>query len=507
MGHWSGIAALIASVANEHNGPLVAVAALICTLSCYTALTLVARAGKPGNTTSDPWLTAAAVVVGCGVWAMHFVALLAFQPQMRIGYAPGPAMFAAAIGVLCCGVGFAVVIRRHAALGGAVVGAATAAMNYAVMFALRLPAHEHWNFVLVAASVIVAAGLGACSLVLSVKPRWKSQLAAAVLLAAGALAAHFMGMAALSLTPDPAIQVPSEMIPPIWFSVAVTAICVLIVGLGVIGSLVDQHISELEATKVELEQTAEKLSLAAKAATAADQAKSQFLASMSHELRTPLNAILGFSEILKDQSAAPTEGDRVRAYAKNIFDSGTHLLALIDEILDISKLDAGRLDLREEPLDVGVVVASCMNLTEIHAAKANIRLESAVPANFPLLNADDRRIRQILLNLLSNAIKFTEEGGRVQVSARAGQDGIAIAVSDTGIGMAEKEIPVALSRFGQINSSLSRRHTGTGLGLPLSKGLAELHGGTLSIESAAGVGTTVTVLFPPNRMIPVRLAA
>lgn len=507
MWHVSGFVALIASVAKEHNGPLVIVAAMICLLSCYTALTLVARAGRPGKTTSDPWLTAAAVVVGCGVWAVHFVALLAFQPGMRIGYDPAQAMFAAAVGVVCCGTGFAAVVRRYAAMGGGLVGAAAAAMNYAVMAALRLPAHEHWNIALVAASIVVAAGFGTAALVLSARPRWKSQLAAAMLLTAGVLGAHFMGMAALSLIPDPSIQVPSEMIPPIWFSVAVTAICVLIVGLGVIGSLVDQHIRELEATKRELEQTAEKLSLVARAATAADEAKSQFLASMSHELRTPLNAILGFSEILKDQSGGSIEADRVCDYATSIFDSGTHLLALIDDILDISRLDARRLELNEEPLDLRAMVASCLKLTEMHAAKAHVRVEAAVPVDMPRLHADERRIRQILLNLLSNAIKFTAEGGRVDVSARSGRDGIEIAVSDTGIGMTDADIPVALARFGQIDSRLSRKHTGTGLGLPLSKGLAELHGGRLNIESKSGIGTIVTVVFPPERMIPLRRAA
>jgi signal transduction histidine kinase len=377
------------------------------------------------------------------------------------------------------------------------------------MAALRLPAYEHWDMSLVAASIIFAAGFGTVAVALSAKPKWKSQLAAAVLLTTGVLGAHFMGMAALTLTPAPSIPVPSEMIPPIWFTVAVTAVCVLVVGLGVIGSLVDQHIRELEATKRELELTAEKLSLVARAATAADEAKSQFLASMSHELRTPLNAVLGFSEILKEQTACRTEPDRVRNYATSIFESGTHLLALIDDILDISRIDARRLELHEQPLDLGAMVTSCLKLTEMHAVKAHVDVAAMLPANMPRLYADERRVRQILLNLLSNAIKFTSDGGRVEVSVRysgAGA-GVAIAVSDTGIGMTDKDIPVALARFGQIDSRLSRKHTGTGLGLPLSKGLAELHGGTLDIESEVGVGTVVTVQFPPERVMALRKAA
>ncbi|HEY6578157.1 MAG TPA: HAMP domain-containing sensor histidine kinase, partial [Rhizomicrobium sp.] len=223
--------------------------------------------------------------------------------------------------------------------------------------------------------------------------------------------------------------------------------------------------------------------------------------------RTPLNAILGFSELLKDHDRGLFDVARVRTYAGSIFDSGSHLLALIDEILDISKLDAGHLDLHEEWLDLGAVAASCMQLMEIHAGKTHVRLGIDLPEDLPRVYGDDRRIRQILLNLLSNAIKFTAEGGRVQVSVRAGSEGMMVAVSDTGIGMTDKEIPVALARFGQIDSRLSRKHTGTGLGLPLSKALAELHGGELCIESEAGVGTTVTVRFPSDRVVPVRKAA
>jgi signal transduction histidine kinase len=507
MWHLAPVAAAIVSVAKEHDGHLVAVAALICLLSCYTALTLIGRTGKPGTSSSDPWLIAAAVVTGCGVWAVHFVALLAFEPGLRIGYDANQALLAVAIGIIFSGLGFAAVVRGQPALGGAIVGAGAAVMNYAVMAALRLPAHEHWNTALVVASFLTAMGFGAAALDLSSRPQWRSYFAAAVLLTAGALSVHFMGMAALSLTPDPSIAVPSEMIPPIWFSVAITAICVLIVGLGVIGSLVDQHIAKLEATKWQLEQTAEKLSVVAKAATAADEAKSQFLASMSHELRTPLNAILGFSEILKEQSFGPPEAARVRSYSSSIFESGRHLLALIDDILDISKLDAGQLQLNEERIDLGQAVASCMRLMQPCAQKANVRLETTMPEDVPGLYADDRRVRQILLNLFSNAVKFTAEGGRVDVGVLSYCGGLAIAVSDTGIGMTKDEIPIALSRFGQVDSRLSRKHTGTGLGLPLSKHLVELHGGTLNIETEAGRGTTVTVHFPPERVLPVRLAA
>jgi signal transduction histidine kinase len=281
----------------------------------------------------------------------------------------------------------------------------------------------------------------------------------------------------------------------------------LIVGLGVIGSLVDQHICELEATKGELERTAEQLRLALKAASAADKSKSQFLTSMSHELRTPLNAILGFSEILKDPHGRSVEPGRVRDYATSIFASGRHLLELIDDILDLSKVDADHLELSDDAVNVKEAIASCLRLMEPDSAKADVRLHSNVPDGLPALRADDRRVRQILLNLLSNAVKFTPSGGTVDVAVSWNTDGVAISVTDTGIGMAPEEIPVALERFGQIDSRLSRRYTGTGLGLPLTKHLVELHGGTLAVASEAGKGTTVTALFPPYRTDPVRIAA
>lgn len=507
MWQHSPILARLATVVVQHEAKLVIVAALICALACYTALTLIARAGKPGSTSSDPWLTAAAVVVGCGVWAVHFVLLLAYQPGLRVGYDAGQALLAAAAGIVCAGLGFAFIVRgRIVVLGGVAVGSAATLMNYLVMAALKLPAHKSWNIEFVTLSFVVGAALGGAALWCWRKQSdWRGQFAAALLLTAGVLGTHFAGMAGLTLTMDPAIPVPSEMIPPIWFCVAVTAICVLIVGLGVIGSLVDQHIRELETTKAELERTAEQLRLALQAASAADKSKSQFLASMSHELRTPLNAILGFSEIMKE--AHFTDPERVRKYAVNIFESGRHLLDLIDDVLDLSKLDAGHLELIDDSLDVKETIVSCLRLMEPYSAKANVRIRASIPEGLPLLRADNRRVRQVLLNLLSNAVKFTPAEGTVDVSVSRSDNGVAISVTDTGIGMTPDEIPIALERFGQIDSRLSRKYTGTGLGLPLSKTLMELHGGALTITSEAGMGTTVTAMFPPERTEFVRIAA
>ena len=236
----------------------------------------------------------------------------------------------------------------------------------------------------------------------------------------------------------------------------------------------------------------------------ANRAKSDFLANMSHELRTPLNAIIGFSDLLKDEVFGPLGSAKYRGYAKDISDSGQHLLAIISDILDLSKIETGSIDLREESLDVHEVIRVCLSLMTERAEAKGIELISELPGKSgPALRADPRIVKQILLNLLSNAVKFTPSGGRVTVSSQHGRKmGYVLRVSDTGIGMAPDEIPRALSRFGQIGGPFERTYEGTGLGLPLSKSFVELHGGTLELTSEPKVGTTATVTFPPGRIVP-----
>jgi signal transduction histidine kinase len=240
-------------------------------------------------------------------------------------------------------------------------------------------------------------------------------------------------------------------------------------------------------------------------AEAASRAKSEFLANMSHELRTPLNAIIGFAEIIKKRTFG-SGSERYIEYAGDIHNSGTHLLGLINDILNLSKLEAGKLQLQEEDVDLELAVAACMNLVAAAAHEANIRLSVTLDPEALTIRADERRFRQILINLLSNAVKFTPESGGVSVKSMRRNGGLAISVSDTGIGMAPENIPKALAPFDQIERKVRRKQEGTGLGLPLAKQLTELHGGTLKIESEVDVGTTVTVLLPPSRMIVPRRA-
>jgi PAS domain S-box-containing protein len=236
----------------------------------------------------------------------------------------------------------------------------------------------------------------------------------------------------------------------------------------------------------------------------ADRAKSEFLANMSHELRTPLNAIIGFSEMMTQKTFGPLGDHHYEEYSDGIFESGDHLLSLINDILDISKIESGRAELDETEVDIAKAVLDCCRLIEPRSVEAGLSIHSDIRKDLSKLWADERLVKQMLLNLLSNAVKFTESGGEIAISGEFAKDGrVSISVTDTGIGIAAKDIPKAMSTFGQIDGALDRKFEGTGLGLPLVKSLAELHGGGIQIESEAGTGTKVTIWFPRVRVVRV----
>ncbi len=263
--------------------------------------------------------------------------------------------------------------------------------------------------------------------------------------------------------------------------------------------------ARLEREAHELGETIEFLTHARDHAEAADHAKSEFLAMMSHELRTPLNAVIGFSEIMKTEALGPIGSARYREFADDIHASGHHLLNLINDILDLSKIESGKSRLCEDKIEIVKLVDSVVTLVRESARENAIELELDLAVDLPDILADRRKLKQILANLLSNGIKFTPAGGKVSLRSWFDTDdtdrGHVFQVADTGIGIALEDIPKALAPFQQIDSRLSREHEGTGLGLPLTKALVELHGGTLDIQSEVGVGTTVTLHFAPNRMI------
>jgi len=233
----------------------------------------------------------------------------------------------------------------------------------------------------------------------------------------------------------------------------------------------------------------------------ANRAKSEFLANMSHELRTPLNAILGFSDMIAEQSLGPDAVDRYSEYAVDIHKSGRHLLAIIDDILDLAKIEAGHTELAESEVPLSRLMDMFRTFLGHRFVECGIAFEVDVPHDLPSIWIDKRKMAQVIINLLSNALKFTPRGGKVVVSSRIEKDGsLAISVRDTGIGIAREDIQTVLAPFGQVESAFSRKHHGTGLGLPLARSLTELHGGTLSLESDLGQGTTVTVTLPAVRV-------
>jgi PAS domain S-box-containing protein len=260
--------------------------------------------------------------------------------------------------------------------------------------------------------------------------------------------------------------------------------------------------SDLEVKTLELAVLADELEQARRAADLANLGKSQFLANMAHELRTPLNAINGFSEIILKEMFGPIP-ERYKGYVEFIQQGGGHLLSLINDILDLSKIEAGKMDVHVEAVPTEQVAYQAMESLRKAAEERKLALRSDIAANCPILHADPRAVRQILLNLMSNAVKFTPHFGTITLAVRhAGGTGISIEVADTGIGMDPEEIVKALEPYGQVESDLSKKHKGTGLGLPLVKSLAELHGGSMQVKSERGKGTTVTVFLPWSRDLP-----
>jgi two-component system cell cycle sensor histidine kinase PleC len=268
----------------------------------------------------------------------------------------------------------------------------------------------------------------------------------------------------------------------------------------------NELIEQLTAAKIESDK-------ARRRAETASQAKSEFLANMSHELRTPLNAILGFSEIMKGEVFGPLGSPQYATYAHHINDSGQHLLGLINDVLDLAKIEAGRFVVRAVEINVGECIDTALKMFALRASESSLTLKADVEFGLPLLLADERAMRQILLNLLSNAVKFTQAGGTVTAFAhRSAGGGMEIGVRDTGCGIDPADIDTVFEAFGQGQHDIALREKGTGLGLPIVRGLVEAHGGKVKLESELGKGTTFTCVFPRERLtapqpVPIRLAA
>ena len=260
--------------------------------------------------------------------------------------------------------------------------------------------------------------------------------------------------------------------------------------------------AEKDALIGELEQAKAISDEARRRAEAANISKSRFLAQMSHELRTPLNAILGFSEVMKSEVFGEHAIPAYKEYSADIHNSGVHLLGLINEILDLSRIEAGRYELNEESISLTAIVEDCHHLLKLRAANRGITIHDVFESDLPRLWADERAVRQVCLNLLSNAIKFTPQGGEIWLKVGwTASGGQYMSVKDTGPGIPEEEIPVVLASFGQGSNSIKSAEQGAGLGLPIAKSLIDLHGGSFTLKSKLRIGTEVVVTFPPERVV------
>ena len=334
--------------------------------------------------------------------------------------------------------------------GAPITGLAISGMHYAGMAAVRIPAQTTGMFLTSIASVCIGVLASALALDLAVRRNdLRAYSIAAGLLAFGIISMHFTAMSAVVFVPDPTVRISGVVIAPGAVAAAVAASVVLIMGLGMIGAIVDYHlanramgeaarqrahIEELEKTKRRLEKRHERVSKRrSPPPMPPNDAKSRFPAAMSHELRTPLNAVIGFADLFRMEACGPLGDARYREYAEDIRAGGAHLLRLINEILEIASLNSGGIALREEDIDVTAKIARVVRIMLPDATKASVHLDFRIEANLLQLRADPQKLWQMLINLISNAIKFTPAGGEVLILAGMHEDGMAITVKDAGI--------------------------------------------------------------------------
>jgi signal transduction histidine kinase len=361
------------------------------------------------------------------------------------------------------------------------------------------------------AGVMLVAGLGIEAMTAVMAPPFNSQYYAGVILvvvySSSLSRLKFIHALLISIFLIACYQVVTLLINPIPMSAYVSNNFFLVVamGLGLFSAyIVELYIRRAYAAQQVVEENNKLISTSLNEAVRANKSKSEFLATMSHELRTPLNAIIGFSDIIKRQLFGPVGNEKYSDYAKDIYESGSHLLSIINDILDLAKAESGKLQLNEHEFDITRTLEATVRMCRGRAEAGKVELIFFGGQSEVLTYADERLILQVVANLVTNAVKFTPEGGSVRIYVQAApQKGIQIRVADTGIGIAPDNLERVLRPFEQVETCYARKHGGSGLGLPYAKRLTELHGGSLTLESQVGKGTTVTVTLPGSRLVAV----
>ena len=480
---------------------------VVAVFSSYVALNIAGTIRSSSINKMDywKWLIAGAIVMGMGIWTMHFVGMLAYMTQMPMEYNHALTFISLGIAVLASGfalfwVGQNKVSLRTILIAGIFMGLAIASMHYIGMIAMQNMQFKYIPslFFLSIAIAIVASQAALWMIIKGTTYSWiaKLNILSAMLMGAGICGMHYVGMAATVITGDATTmamdgnQMQSGF-SPMYFVASATVIMIIFLAVS---SNTQKFLISLQKSNEILKAKEVEIADACKRAEAANRAKSSFLANMSHELRTPLNAIIGYSEMLQEEAIEEGKVKQIEDFDK-IISSGKHLLSLINDVLDLSKLEAGKIEIYIENVEIKSFIHDIDSIIAPLLKMNHNTFEQHIDSDLPTMYTDITRLRQCLLNLFSNACKFTRNG-HVTLTVKKEGKNILISVSDTGIGMSSDQIAKLFKAFSQADISTTRHYGGTGLGLYLTKQFVEMLDGSIEVESVLGKGSTFTIKLP-----------
>jgi signal transduction histidine kinase len=499
----------------SYNLMLVGTSLAIAILAALVALSISGRIIAATSARARwAWTAAGAISMGGGIWAMHFIGMLSFSLPCGIAYNPVGTVLSMIPGMIASGIALAAISRRHKpglgrlTISAVLMGGGIATMHYSGMAAMMPEALLRYDPRVVALSIVVAVVLAFVSLGIRFSfgqvrsPPLPATVLAATVMGCAVAGMHYTAMQASVFFPIPASPFHGMSLSPTLLALLITIFTVLIGASTLVATFAGRQ-NELALTLtgevMRRKRTEEDLVRAREEAEAANQAKSQFLAAMSHELRTPLNAVIGYSEMLLDDAETDARDERLVDDLRRINSAGRHLLSLVTDVLDLSKIEAGRMEVAALPFDlddlINDVIATCRPLVLQNGSELIVERDGELGT----VIGDPTKLRQVVLNLLSNAAKFTRQGRISLAMAReraASGDWIRIAVSDTGIGISRENLRKLFQNFSQIEAAPGRQQAGTGLGLALSQKFCRLMGGEITVESAPGRGSCFTVRIP-----------